>query len=244
MSLLSDFRVLYHIVAKPVRGKDHAARLESFYSGQAEAYDDFRRRLLQGREAMYRSIPVPEGGVWVDLGGGTGANLEPIGAELHKARKVYLVDLCDSLLAVARKRCEARGWKNVEAVNADATTFRPADGPADVVTFSYSLTMIPDWFAAIDNALAMLRPGGTIGVTDFFVARKYPAEGRTRHALVHADILARLVRLGQRLLIAGSHSLFAAEPSARVRVEEKRAKVPYIPLIRVPYYTFVGKKAV
>ena len=117
MSLLSDLRVLYHIVAKPVRGKDHAARLESFYSGQAEAYDDFRRRLLQGREAMYRSIPVPEGGVWVDLGGGTGANLEPIGAELHKARKVYLVDLCDSLLAVARKRCEARGWKNVEAVD-------------------------------------------------------------------------------------------------------------------------------
>ena len=62
-------------------------RLESFYSGQAEAYDDFRRRLLQGREAMYQSIPVPEGGVWVDLGGGTGANLEPIGGELHKARE-------------------------------------------------------------------------------------------------------------------------------------------------------------
>ena len=126
MSLLTDLRVLYHIVAKPVRGKDHAARLESFYSGQAEAYDDFRRRLLQGREAMYRSIPVPEGGVWVDLGGGTGANLEPIGGELHKARKVYLVDLCDSLLAVARKRCEARGWKNVEAV---APTRRPSGPP-------------------------------------------------------------------------------------------------------------------
>ena len=89
-------------MAKPVRGKDHAVRLELFYSGQAEGYDDFRRRLLQGREAMYQSIPVPEGGVWVDLGGGTGANLEPIAAELHKAGKVYLVDLCDALLAVAR----------------------------------------------------------------------------------------------------------------------------------------------
>ncbi len=175
MSLLTDLRVLYHIVAKPVRGQDHAARLESFYSGQAEAYDDFRRRLLLGREAMYRSIPVPEDGVWVDLGGGTGANFEPIAAELHKARKLYVIDLCDSLLAVARKRCEARGWTNVEAVSADATTFRPSAAEADVVTFSYSLTMIPDWFAAIDNALAMLRPGGTIGVTDFYVARKYPA---------------------------------------------------------------------
>jgi S-adenosylmethionine-diacylgycerolhomoserine-N-methlytransferase len=27
-----------------------------------------------------------------------------------------------------------------------------------------------------------------------------------------------------------------------VRLEEKRAKVPYIPLVRVPYYTFVGHK--
>src|ERR1035441_9795930 len=76
MSFLSDLRVLYHIVAKPVRGKDHAARLESFYGGQAAAYDDFRRRLLLGREAMYQSIPVPEGGVWVDLGRAHAARLE------------------------------------------------------------------------------------------------------------------------------------------------------------------------
>ena len=173
MSLLSDLRVLYHIVAKPVRGKDHAARLESFYSGQAEAYDDFRRRLLLGREAMYRSIPVPEGGVWVDLGGGTGANLEPIGAELHKGRR--------STWSISATRCWP--WRGSGARPAAGrtsrplpptpTTFRPAAGSADVVTFSYSLTMIPDWFAAIDNALAMLRPGGTIGVTDFFVAGSF-----------------------------------------------------------------------
>ena len=51
---------------------------------------------------------------------------------------------------------------------ADATRFRPPEGAADVVTFSYSLTMIPDWFAALENAAAMLKPGGTIGVVDFY----------------------------------------------------------------------------
>ena len=35
---------------------------------------------------------------------------------------------------------------------ADATKYRP-DEPVNVVTFSYSLTMIPDWFAAIDLSL-------------------------------------------------------------------------------------------
>ena len=39
------------------------------------------------------------------------------------------------------------------AVEADAATFRPAEGQADVVTFSYSLTMIPDWFTALETAL-------------------------------------------------------------------------------------------
>ena len=242
MSLLTDLRVLYHIVAKPVRGKDHAARLESFYSGQAAGYDDFRRRLLQGREAMYRSIPVPEGGVWVDLGGGTGANLEPIGGELHRLRQVYLVDLCDSLLAVARNRSVARGWQNVEAVHADATTFRPAGGQADVVTLFLLADDDPDWFAAIDNALAMLRPGGTIGVTDFFVSRKYPAEGCGRHSWFTRTFWPAWFG-SDNVFLSPDHLPYLQRNFRTLRLEEKRAKVPYIPLIRVPYYTFIGQKA-
>jgi S-adenosylmethionine-diacylgycerolhomoserine-N-methlytransferase len=242
MSLLSDLRVIYHMVAKPIHGTDHASRLESFYSGQAQAYDDFRRRLLQGREEMYRSIPVLECGTWVDLGGGTGANLEPIGSQLHKARKVYLVDLCDSLLAVARKRCDARGWKNVEAVAADATTFQPGDGPADVVTFSYSLTMIPDWFAAIDNAWSMLRPGGTIGVTDFYVARKYPADGNGRHSWP-ARTFWSIWFGADNVFVSPDHLPYLQRRFSTVRLEEKRARLPYMPLVRAPYYTFIGRKA-
>ena len=60
MSLLSDLRILYHLALKPVRGKDHAARMESFYSGQAGGYDDFRKRLLQGRGDLWSAIDEPE----------------------------------------------------------------------------------------------------------------------------------------------------------------------------------------
>jgi len=37
-----------------------------------------------------------------------------------------------------------------------------ATDPVDVVTFSYSLSMMPDWLAALDNAKRILRPGGQI----------------------------------------------------------------------------------
>src|SRR5262245_7164909 len=101
MGFLSDLKILYHMTMKPIRGKDHAARLESFYAGQAEAYDDFRRRLLQGRAELWNAIDAPAGGVWVDMGGGTGSNLEFLGDRLHSLGKIYLVDLSPSLLNIA-----------------------------------------------------------------------------------------------------------------------------------------------
>ena len=175
MALLADLRVLYHLVLKPVRGDSHAERLESFYGGQAEAYDDFRKRLLRGRQELYDQIEVPDGGVWVEMGGGTGSNLEYLGDRIQKLSKVYVVDLSESLLNVAQKRASERGWSNVETVAADATTWQ-AEGGADVVTFSYSLTMIPDWFGAVENAKRMLKPDGKLGVVDFYVSRKFPSD--------------------------------------------------------------------
>lgn len=71
--------------------------------------------------------------------------------------RVYLVDLSPSLCEVARERFRRLGWKNISVVCQDARSFRLPDeenvGPreksaitntgADVVTMSYSLSMIP-----------------------------------------------------------------------------------------------------
>jgi betaine lipid synthase len=61
---------------------------------------------------------------------------------------VYLVDLSPSLCEVARKRFARLGWEHVTVVCQDAREFRlPADsngtGKADLITMSYSLSMIP-----------------------------------------------------------------------------------------------------
>ncbi len=241
MGLLTDLKMLYHFLLKPVRGKDHAARLESFYAGQAEGYDDYRRRLLKGRQELWNAIEIPEGGVWVDLGGGTGQNLENFGDEIGKLKKIYLVDLSPSLLEMARKRISDKGWTNVEAVEADATTFQPEGGAADVVSFSYSLTMIPDWFAAIENAKAMLKPGGQIGVVDFYVSRKYPTDGLVRHRWFTRSFWP-VWFAGDNVFVSSDHVPFLHRHFEPAHFEESRAKMPYLPLLRVPYYTFVGRK--
>jgi S-adenosylmethionine-diacylgycerolhomoserine-N-methlytransferase len=239
MSLWSDAKILYHMLLRPVRGADHAARMENFYGGQAKVYDDFRRRLLKGREQLWQKLPVPEGGVWVDMGGGTGANLEHFGPEIHRLKKVYVVDLSPSLLEVARSRARDRGWDNVEAVQADATTFTPAEGRADVVTFSYSLTMIPNWFAAIENAKRILRTGGHIGVVDFYVSRKYPAPGLRRHRWFTRTLWPPWFAT-DNVFPSPDHLPFLQHHFRQLHLEESRSKIPYVPLLRTPFYLFIG----
>ena len=97
-------------------------------------------------------LPLPPNGCLIDMGGGIGANLTYLHGAIHRLAKVYIVDLAPSLLAVARQRATAAGWKHVTTAEADATHFTPPEAPVDVVTFSYSLTMMPDWFAALDHA--------------------------------------------------------------------------------------------
>src|SRR5262249_3779829 len=145
MSLASDLKTLFHMTLMPIRGKNHRDRLESFYAAQARSYDSFRAHLLRGRQELYESLPVPEGGVWLEMGGGTGPTLESLGDRLRQLGRVHVVDLSTSLLGIARERIAAHGWNNVEVHEQDVTTFQPEQA-ADVVTFSYSLTMIPDWF--------------------------------------------------------------------------------------------------
>lgn len=239
MRVIQDLRVLTSLISGG-RGADHVARLQAFYSGQANHYDAFRKRLLTGRELLVRSLPCRAGDYWVEMGGGTGANLEFIGPQLSELGRVEIVDLCEPLLEVARDRIRRCEWRNVQVRVADATTYKPL-APVDVVLFSYSLTMIPDWYRAMENAYQILRPGGYIGVVDFYVSRKYPATGHGRHGwstrwgwpawFAYDDVF-----------LSPDHLPMLSSRFQTVDLIEGRAKVPYLPMVRVPVYQFVGRK--
>lgn len=239
MSVLSDLRVLYHLTLSPVRGSTHAHRMENFYAGQAGDYDNFRKRLLSGREDLFAALDVPEDGVWFDMGGGTGSNLELLADRIERLRKVYVVDLSPSLLDLVRQRAKRRGWNHVEAVEADATSFTPPEGTVDMVTFSYSLTMIPDWFAAVQHAQRILRPDGQIGVVDFYVSRKYPAQGLRRHGWLTRTFWPAWFA-NDNVHLSDDHLPFLQHHFKTCQVSECRGKIPLLPIGRVPYYWFIG----
>jgi len=113
--------------------------------------------------------------------------------------QVFLVDFSPSLCQVARDRFERLGWKNVKVICQDARHFRledhedvlPAqlassrpspDGKnkkrAELITMSYSLSMIPEYYPVIDSLASLLAPNGIIGVSDFYVQSQNDYQSR------------------------------------------------------------------
>lgn len=240
MGLASDLRVLYHMAVTPVRGKTHADRLESFYGGQSGAYDDFRKRLLHGREEMLAALQIPDGGRWLDLGGGTGHNVEAFGERRSRLAEITIVDLCPSLLKVADQRIARHGWTNVRTVAADACTYSHDAGTVDAVTFSYSLTMIPNWFQAVRRAYDLLKPGGAIGVVDFYVSRKWPAPDMRKHSAFQRFFWPTWFGF-DNVFPSPDHLPLLQSLFETMQREERTGKVPYLLGLKAPYYIFLGR---
>lgn len=225
-----DMKVLMSLARGVPRQGSHAQKLQAFYGPQADHYDHFRAKLLSGRRDLVAMLAPADGADIVELGGGTGFNLTYFADRLDRMGHVEVVDLCPALLQQARRRWSHQS--NVRIVEADATSYVTAQ-PVDCVYFSYALTMIPNWRGAIANAMAMLKPGGTLGVVDFYVS---PA-----HSLFTRTVWPRwFAHDGVRLTPEPLDLLRTVLPDHRV--SECMGPLPYIPLLRVPYYIFVGRK--
>ncbi|RYN78272.1 hypothetical protein AA0120_g11018 [Alternaria tenuissima] len=215
-------KFIYGCFLKPHTGDGSGSQqdaLESFYKAQADVYDATRLKLLRGREDMLGLVAaqlkhrteanlISQRPVWVDIGGGTGHNVEQMNAFVPVAsffRAVYVVDLSPSLCEMARKRFARLGWTNVKVICQDARAFRlhehepqayerkeiisqgqtvrdldeNADaGGAELVTMSYALSMIPEFYPVIDSIDSLMSPNGVIGVVDFYVQNQVDFMGR------------------------------------------------------------------
>lgn len=171
------------LVASTLSAKGHAKDMESFYKYQKEGYDAFREGLLHARPALLEAIPLKkEGGmIWIDIGGGTARNLEFFSVETIRKyfKKIVVVDISASLLEIAQNRVNLMGVSDiVTVVEHDCTassvfSVLPAAGTVDVITMSYSFSMIPDQKAALANAQKLLKPDGLIAIADFFLKGNY-----------------------------------------------------------------------
>lgn len=145
--------------------------MDRIYRRQRHLYDSTRKYYLLGRDRLIEDLSPPTGGRVLEIGCGTARNLVAV-ARRYREVPLFGIDISSEMLATARQVVARQGLApRIRLARADATRFDPAilfGVPSfSRIFISYSLSMIPDWQAALAQALAWVAPGGELHIVDF-----------------------------------------------------------------------------
>ncbi len=149
--------------------KDAHPAMDRMYRWTRHVYDASRKYYLLGRDALIGEIDAQPGEVVCEAGCGTARNLILMAKRYPQARFVGF-DASAEMLKTANASVEKAGV-TIPLRVALAQDFSPElfglTEKFDRVFFSYALSIMDDWQAAVDHALTVLKPGGTLHVVDF-----------------------------------------------------------------------------
>lgn len=145
--------------------------MDRIYRRQRHLYDSTRKYYLLGRDRLIERLSPPQGGRVLEIGCGTARNLVAAAGAYPHAR-FYGIDISAAMLETAGAKVAREGLSpRIRLAAADATRFDPAllfGVPGfSRIFLSYSLSMIPEWRAALGQALAWVQPGGELHIVDF-----------------------------------------------------------------------------
>lgn len=170
----------------------HGALMDKVYRRQRIIYDATRKYYLLGRDYALRQLQPDPGAHILEIACGTGRNLDLIDKR-YPGRQLYGLDISSEMLISA----EAKLGDRAQLAQGDACHFDPVDlfGHAkfDRIVMSYCISMIPDWQAAIAEAVRHLAPGGEIHIIDFGDQSGLPRwfDRRLRHWLARFHVSPR-----------------------------------------------------
>ncbi len=134
------------------------------------------RKSLQPPEKVLRRSGVRRGETVIDLGCGSGALTLPLAEAVGPTGLVLAIDINESLLRQLLDELSGRSdlSTRVEVIQASAHDLPLRDSSADRCIMVSSLQEIPDRSRALKEVARILREGGTLAVTEFFVDPDFP----------------------------------------------------------------------
>jgi S-adenosylmethionine-diacylgycerolhomoserine-N-methlytransferase len=176
---------------------DAAALMDRMYRRQRYIYDLSRKFYLLGRDEAIAGLNAGPGDRVLEIGCGTGRNLVNL-ARAYPGARLCGLDISREMLtsastAIARAGLSAR----VALGQGDATAFDPdalfGCAKFERVMISYALSMIPPWRDALEHALDVVAPGGSLHLVDFGDCAGLPDPFRTalRRWLAAFDVTPR-----------------------------------------------------
>jgi len=140
--------------------------VKSNFNDSPDLYDAFERRYgFFGTLTRMLSAPMAIGAeaALLDVGCGSGASTRQLAALFPKAR-IWGLDLSPAMLAAARHN--AGPTERICFVEGDAGNLTAAFAKRfDAILYTASIFLVPDFAASLEQARALLTPGGTVGAS-------------------------------------------------------------------------------
>lgn len=177
--LLADLGIL--------AGAGITAQLLAMY--EAFDYNGKRKLSKQIIEGVAKYISLPENGIGLDVGCGSGALIIACAKKNPQARMLGIdrwgVEYASFNRELCMKNAEAEGVSNTEFQEGDATKLAFADESFDAVTsnYVYHNILAKDRKELLKETLRCLKKGGTFAIHDIFSKAKYGDMQKLRQEL-------------------------------------------------------------
>lgn len=209
----------------------HEVMMDRNYRLQRHVYDASRKYYLLGRDEMLDHLAPPPGGRVLEIGCGTARNLIGV-ARRYPAARLFGLDISEQMLLTAGNSLRREGIDGrVRLARGDAAGFdaKAAFGEAEFerVYFSYALSMIPEWQAALAQAARLLGKGGELHVVDFGSCERLP---RLFKAGLHAWL--KRFHVSPRALLAAELARLAAEDGRHLTITRPYRDYAVIAVLR------------
>lgn len=107
----------------------------------------------------------------LDIAAGTGEPGLTI-ATMLTGGKVYVTDIAENMVEIARENAERRGIKNVETVTCEVSELPFADNTFDAISCRFGFMFFPDMELAAKEMVRVLKPGGRIATSVWNIPEK------------------------------------------------------------------------
>jgi S-adenosylmethionine-diacylgycerolhomoserine-N-methlytransferase len=184
--------------------RSHGASMDAQYRLQRHVYDFTRKYYLLGRDGLVRALAAPAGGSVLEVGCGTGRNLALV-ARRYRSARLFGIDISAEMLKNARRNAPGARFAQGDATGFDAGRLL-GEAAFDRIFLSYTLSMVPDWQGALDQAARLLAPGGQLHIVDFGQQERLPGWFRAMllgwlgkfHVTPRADLFAACAMVAAR----------------------------------------------